>query len=185
MFKEEFQPFEFTFLNEMASKSKARKLFDQGLRDLLSVGTYYALQDIHKFLFEKVFVDAGELREETLEEELIKIEKMPQSTFDEIVEKFIQMHHVQPFRKGNGISMRIWLDCMFKKELWMVVDWREINKLDYQSAIQHSLEDDTEMKRLLKKALSYDIDNRNLYMQGIDQSYLFEGIKFCKTEDCK
>lgn len=180
MIKEDF---EFTFLNERASKSKARKLFDNGLRDLLKVGTLYSLQDIHKFLFEKVYSFAGELRDNTLESKCFEIENMPQSNFNEIVEKYIQMHHIQPFQDGNGISMRIWLDCMFKKEIWMVVDWREVNKQEYLLAMEKSSIDD--IKRILKKALTYDIDNRNVYMKGIDQSYSFEGIQCFKTEECK
>ena len=181
----DFQSFEFTFLNERASKSKARKLFDNGLRDLLSVGTLYSLQDIHKFLFEKVFKDAGELRDENLESKLVEIEKMPQSTFDEIVDKFIKMNIANPFNKGTGIATRIWLDCMFKKERWMVVDWQEINKQDYLNAIEISDTDPTKIKQLLKKALTYDIDNRNIYMRGIDQSFSYEGIQTFKTEECK
>lgn len=176
---------EFTYLNELASKSKARKLFDNGLRDLLKVGTLYSLQDIHKFLFEKVFIHAGELRDKTLESKLNEIENMPQSNFNQIVEKYVQMHITQPFEKGNGISMRIWLDCMFKNEIYRVVDWTKVNKEEYLFAMEKSLLDDSEIKRILKSALTFDIDNRKIYMSGIDQSYNFEGINRYKTEECK
>ena len=176
---------EFTFLNELASKSKARKLFDNGLRDLLKVGTLYSLQDIHKFLFEKVFINAGELREDTLESRLNEIENMPQSNFDQIVEKYVQMHIAQPFNQGNGIRMRIWLDCMFKNEIYRVVDWTKVDKEDYLLAMENSPFDDSEIKRILKSALTFDIDNRKIYMSGIDQSYIFEGINRYKTEECK
>ena len=179
------EPFEFTYLNELASKSKARKLFDNGLRDLLSVGTLYSLQDIHKFLFEKVFKDAGELRDVSLESSLREIEQMPQSNFDQIVEKYVQMYLVQPFEKGNGISMRIWLDCMFKNEIYRIVDWTKVNQEEYLFAMGNSSLDNSDIKRILKSALTFDIDNRKIYMQGIDQSYNFEGINRYKTEECK
>lgn len=185
MFNNENLPFEFILLNEMASKSKARKLFDNGLRDLLKVGTLYSLQDIHKFLFEKVYPFAGELKDKDLEKTLIEIENMPQSTFDEIVEKYIQMSIISPFEKGSEVVLRIWLDCMFKHEIYRVVDWTKINKDEYFSAMKNIDVDDTELKKLLKSALTYDIDNRKIYMSGIDQSFAFEGISIYKTEDCK
>ena len=173
---------------EKISKEKAVKLFDSGKIDKLKVGTIKGLQQIHKFLFEDIYDFAGKIRDVNiskgnfrfapvmyLKQSLKNIEKMPQSTFDEIVEKYVEMNIAHPFREGNGRATRIWLDLIFKKELKMVVDWNKIDKEDYLSAMERSPIKDIEIKHLLKNALTDKIDEREIFMKGIDVSYYYEG----------
>jgi cell filamentation protein len=173
---------------EKISKEKAIKLFDSGMIDKIKAGTVGGLQQIHKFLFEDIYDFAGVIRDVNiskgnfrfapvmyLEQALQNIEKMPQSTFDEIVEKYVEMNIAHPFREGNGRATRIWLDLIFKKELKMVVDWNKIDKEDYLSAMIRSPIKDIEIKHLLKNALTDKINDREIFMKGIDVSYYYEG----------
>lgn len=173
---------------EKISKEKAIRLFDEGIIDTIKAGTVEGLKQIHKFLFEDIYDFAGVIRDINiskgnfrfapvmyLEQSLKNIEKMPQSTFDEIVEKYVEMNIAHPFREGNGRATRIWLDLIFKKELKMVVDWDKIDKEDYLSAMERSPIKDIEIKHLLKNALTDKIDDREIFMKGIDISYYYEG----------
>lgn len=175
-------------VEEKLSKEKALSLFDSGKIDTIKVGTFAGLKQIHKHLFEDVYDFAGKLREVNiskgnfrfapvmyLKQSLKEIDKMPQSTFDEIVEKYVEMNIAHPFREGNGRATRIWLDLIFKKELKMVVDWNKIDKEDYLSAMERSPIKDIEIKHLLKNALTDEINKREVYMKGIDVSYYYEG----------
>jgi len=181
---------------ERISKKKALKLFENGLLDRLEPGTTASLKAIHKYLFNEIFDFAGELRSVNiakgnfrfaplmyLEAALANIDKMPQSTFDEIVEKYVEMNIAHPFREGNGRSTRIWLDCIFKKELGKVVDWSKVDKEDYLLAMERSPIKDIEIKHILKNALTDDIHSREVYMKGIDHSYYYEGYTTFKTEE--
>ena len=183
---------------ERISKKKAIELFESGYMDTLQPGTFDALAKIHSFLFDEIYGFAGEIRKVNiakgsfrfapvmyLESALQNVEKMPQSTFDEIVEKYVEMNIAHPFREGNGRSMRIWLDLIFKKELSMVVDWSRIDKEDYLLAMERSPIRDIEIKHLLKEALTDKTDDREIYMKGIDHSYYYEGYTTYKTEDLK
>ena len=173
---------------EKISKEKAIKLFDEGIINTIKAGTVAGLQQIHKFLFEDIYDFAGVIRDVNiskgnfrfapvmyLEQSLQHIEKMPQSTFDEIVEKYVEMNIAHPFREGNGRATRIWLDLIFKKELKLVVDWNKIDKEDYLSAMIRSPVKDIEIKHLLKNALTDKINDREIFMKGIDVSYYYEG----------
>lgn len=175
-------------MEEKLSKEKAKKLFDSGKINSIKVGTFAGLKQIHKFLFEDVYDFAGKMRTVNLSkgnfrfapvmylaQSLKAIDKMPQSTFDEIVEKYVEMNIAHPFREGNGRATRIWLDLIFKKELKMVVDWNKIDKADYLSAMERSPIKDIEIKHLLKHALTDKINEREIYMKGIDVSYYYEG----------
>ena len=175
-------------VEEKLSKSKAKKLFDSGKINTLKVGTFAGLKQIHKFLFADIYDFAGQMRTVNLSkgnfrfapvmylaQSLKAIDKMPQSTFDEIVEKYVEMNIAHPFREGNGRATRIWLDLIFKKELKMVVDWNKIDKADYLSAMERSPIKDIEIKHLLKHALTDKINEREIYMKGIDVSYYYEG----------
>ena len=181
---------------ERISKKKAVELFEKGLLNQLPAGTFSSLQFIHKYLFEDIYGFAGELRTVNmakgnfrfasvmyLEAALANIEKMPQSTFDEIVEKYVEMNVANPFREGNGRSTRIWLDLMLKAELHQVIDWSRVDKEDYLLAMERSPIRDTEIKYILKNALTGEIDSREMYMKGIDHSYYYEGYTTFKTED--
>ena len=183
---------------ERISKKKAIELFESGYMDTLQPGTFDALAKIHSFLFDEIYGFAGEIRKGNiakgsfrfapvmyLESALQNVEKMPQSTFDEIVEKYVEMNIAHPFREGNGRSTRIWLDLIFKKELSMVVDWSRIDKEDYLLAMERSPIRDIEIKHLLKEALTDKTDDRDVYMKGIDHSYYYEGYTTYKTEDLK
>ena len=183
---------------ERISKKKAIELFESGYMDTLQPGTFDALAKIHGFLFDEIYGFAGVIRKVNiakgsfrfapvmyLESALQNVEKMPQSTFDEIVEKYVEMNIAHPFREGNGRSTRIWLDLIFKKELGMVVDWSRIDKEDYLLAMERSPIRDIEIKHLLKKALTDKTDDREIYMKGIDHSYYYEGYTTYKTEDLK
>ncbi|MCM1308018.1 MAG: Fic family protein [Butyrivibrio sp.] len=179
---------------ERISKKKALELFENGTLDKLEAGTFFSLKAIHKYLFEEIYDFAGELRTVNiskgsfrfapmmyLEAALADIDKMPQSAFDEIVEKYVEMNIAHPFREGNGRSTRIWLDLIFKKELGKVVDWSKVDKEDYLPAMERSPIKDIEIKHLLKNALTDDIHSRELYMKGIDHSYYYEGYTSFKT----
>ena len=181
---------------ERISKKKAAELYDSGRLDSLTPGTYATLAEIHRFLFEDIYDFAGKMRDVNLakgnfrfaplmylDASLKNIEKMPQSTFDEIVEKYVEMNIAHPFREGNGRSSRIWLDLIFKKELGMVVDWSLVDKEDYLLAMERSPIRDIEIKHLLKAALTDKITDREIYMKGIDHSYYYEGYSAFKTED--
>lgn len=181
---------------EKISKKKAVWLFESGTLDTLPVGTFLALQAIHKYLFEDIYDFAGKLRTVNiaksnfrfapliyLEAALANIDKMPQSTYDEIIEKYVEMNIAHPFREGNGRSTRIWLDLMLKKGISKVVDWSKVDKEDYLLAMERSPIKDTEIKVVLRSALTSDINNRELYMKGIDHSYYYEGYTTFKTEE--
>ena len=181
---------------ERISKKKAVELFDNGILDSLEPGTFATLMAIHKYLFDEIYNFAGELRIVNiakgnfrfaplmyLEAALTNIDKMPQSTFDEIVEKYVEMNIAHPFREGNGRSTRIWLDCIFKKEIGKVVDWSKVDKDDYLLAMERSPIKDIEIKHILKNALTDDIHSREVYMKGIDHSYYYEGYTTFKTEE--
>ena len=181
---------------ERISKKKAAELFENGVLDKLEPGKFSSLQAIHKYLFEEIYDFAGKIRTVNLakgnfrfaplmylETALGNIDKMPQSTFDEIVEKYVEMNIAHPFREGNGRSMRIWLDLMFKAELYKVVDWSKVDKEDYLLAMERSPIKDIEIKVLLKAALTDKIEDRAIYMKGIDASYYYEGYNVYKAEE--
>lgn len=181
---------------ERISKKKAVELFENGLLDSLEAGTTASLKAIHKYLFDEIYDFAGELRTVNiakgnfrfaplmyLEAALANIDKMPQSTFDEIVEKYVEMNIAHPFREGNGRSTRIWLDRIFKKEIGKVVDWSKVDKEDYLLAMERSPIKDIEIKHILKNALTDDIHSCEVYMKGIDHSYYYEGYTTFKTEE--
>lgn len=181
---------------EKISKEKAALLFDTRLIDTFEVGTFKGLSDIHRYLFEDIYDFAGKIRTENiakgafrfasvmyLEEALEKISNMPQSTFEEIIEKYVEMNVAHPFREGNGRSARIWLDAILKKEINKVVDWSKANKQDYLFAMERSPVRDTEIKVLLKRALTDKIDDRDVYMKGIDVSYHYEGYNVYRIRE--
>lgn len=183
---------------EKLSKEKAVKLFEYGILDNQKAGSFQALAEIHKYLFEDIYDFAGKIRTVNiakggfrfapvmyLESSLENIEKMPQSDFDSIVEKYVEMNIAHPFREGNGRSMHIWLDMMFRKELSMAVDWSRIDKEDYLLAMERSPIRDIEIKHLLKNALTADINDRELFMKGIDQSYYYEGYNSYSIDDLR
>ena len=187
---------ELTCAEERISKRKALELFDSGTLNKLEAGTVSSLKAIHKYLFDEIYDFAGEIRTVNiskgnfrfaplmyLEAALANIDKMPQSTFDEIVEKYVEMNIAHPFREGNGRSTRIWLDLIFKTELHKVVDWSKVDKEDYLLAMERSPIKDIEIKHILKAALTDDINSREVYMKGIDHSYYYEGYTAFKTEE--
>ena len=181
---------------EKISKKKAVELFESGRLDAMQAGTFESLQMIHRYLFEDIYAFAGELRTVNLakgnfrfaplmylEAALANIDQMPQTTFDEIIEKYVEMNIAHPFREGNGRSMRIWLDLMLKKGIGKVVDWSLVDKEDYLLAMERSPIKDTEIKVLLKAALTEDVDSREVFMKGIDHSYYYEGYVTYKTKE--
>ena len=181
---------------ERISKKKAFELFDTGMRDRLEAGTVASLLAIHKYLFVDIYDFAGKLRTVNiakgnfrfvplmyLQATLENIDKMPQFTFDEIVEKYVEMNIAHPFREGNGRSTRIWLDHILKNEIGKVVDWSRVDKEDYRLAMERSPIKDVEIKVLLKGALTDEINSREVYMKGIDHSYYYEGYTTFKTEE--
>lgn len=181
---------------ERISKKKAVELFESGTLDKLEPGKFASLQAIHKALFEHIYDFAGQLRTVNLakgnfrfapliylEAALANIDKMPQSTYDEIIEKYVEMNVAHPFREGNGRSTRIWLDAILKKELHQVIDWSRVDKGDYLLAMERSPVKDVEIKALLRAALTEKINDREVYMKGIDASYHYEGYHVFKTED--
>ena len=181
---------------ERISKKSATRLFEQNLLNNMSSGTWTTLQDIHKVLFQDIYDFAGELRTVNiskgnvrfvpvmyLSEAIKTIESMPQNSFDEIVEKYVEMNVAHPFREGNGRSMRLWLDHMLCVELQKTIDWSQIDKEKYLSAMERSPVNDLEIKAVLAAALTDDINNRELFMKGLDHSYYFEGYQLFKSED--
>ena len=181
---------------ERISKKKAVELFESGALDKLVPGRFASLQAIHKALFEDIYDFAGELRTVNLakgnfrfaplmylEAALANIDKMPQSTFDEIIEKYVEMNIAHPFREGNGRSTRLWLDQMLKAGIGQVVDWSKVDKEDYLLAMERSPIKDVEVKVLLKAALTDEINSREVYMKGIDHSYYYEGYTTFKAEE--
>ena len=183
-------------IEEKISKKKAIELFESGYLDSLEAGKYNALAEINRYLFEDIYEFAGILRDVNiakgnfrfapvmyLKASLDYIESMPQSSFDEIIEKYVEMNIAHPFREGNGRSARIWLDLMLKKELGKVINWSEVDKNDYLLAMERSPIKDIEIKHLLKQALTDKINDREIYMKGIDTSYYYEGYTVYKIED--
>lgn len=181
---------------ERISKKKAMELFEKGILDSLPSGRFSTLQTIHRYLFEDIYEFAGEIRTVNLAKgnfrfaplmylraALENIEKMPQTTFDEIVEKYVEMNIAHPFREGNGRSTRIWLDHILKTEIQQVVDWSKIDKEDYLLAMERSPIKDIEIKYLLKTSLTDEINSREVYMKGIDHSYYYEGYTTFKAEE--
>jgi cell filamentation protein len=181
---------------ERISKKKARQLFDSGDIGKVDVGTFAGLAFIHAYLFEDIYDFAGKIRDVNiakgatafarvmhLEASLKHIDAMPQENVDEIIEKYVEMNVAHPFREGNGRATRIWLDLMLKKETQQVVDWNLVDKEEYLSAMQRSVVKDLEIKTLLKQALTDQIDDRALFMKGIDVSYYYEGYSEFKIEE--
>lgn len=181
---------------EKLSKKRAVELFENGLLSLTDAGSFSSLQKIHEYLFQDIYDFAGKIRTVNiakgsfrfapvvyLQDALKHIENMPQSTFDEIIKKYVEMNVAHPFREGNGRSTRIWLDLILKKELNKVVDWRRVDKNDYLLAMERSPIKDLEIKVLLKDALTDDINDREVFMKGIDASYSYEGYSTFRTED--
>ena len=181
---------------ERISKGKAVKLFENGMLDSLPAGKFSTLQKIHEFLFEDIYDFAGKIRAVNmakgnfrfapimyLQAALKNIDEMPQSNFEEIIEKYVEMNIAHPFREGNGRSTRIWLDHILKNKIGKVVDWSKVDKEDYLLAMERSPIKDVEIKVLLKGALTDEIDSRDIYMKGIDHSYYYEGYTTFKTEE--
>ncbi|HAT88314.1 MAG TPA: cell filamentation protein Fic [Roseburia sp.] len=181
---------------ERISKKKAVELFENGMLENLEAGKFQTLCEIHKYLFDDIYDFVGKIRTVNiskgnfrfaplmyLETAIKNVDKMPQNTFDEIVEKYVEMNIVHPFREGNGRSMRIWLDMMLKKQIGQVVDWSKIEKEDYLMAMERSPIKDIEIKYILKAALTDQINDREVYMKGIDHSYYYEGYVTYKTEE--
>ena len=181
---------------ERISKKKAVELFEKGILDDLPAGKFSTLQVIHKYMFEDIYDFAGKIRTVNIakgnfrfaplmyiEAAIENFDKMPQLSFDEIVEKYVEMNIAHPFREGNGRSTRIWLDHILKNEIGKVVDWSKVDKEDYILAMERSPIKDIEIKHLLKSALTDEIDSREVYMKGIDHSYYYEGYTTFKTEE--
>lgn len=181
---------------EFVSKKRAVELFENSVLDSLPAGKFSTLQAIHKYLFEDIYDFAGELRTVNiakgnfrfapllyLQAALESIDKMPQASFDEIIEKYVEMNIAHPFREGNGRSTRIWLDHILKNEIGKVIDWSKVDKKDYLLAMERSPIKDVEIKVLLKCALTDETDSREVYMKGIDHSYYYEGYTTFKTEE--
>lgn len=183
-------------VEERISKTKAAQLFESGRLERLEIGTFAGLAEIHRYLFEDIYSFAGQVREVNLAKgsfrfapvmylkaALANIDAMPQSTYDEIIEKYVEMNVAHPFREGNGRSTRIWLDQMLKEALGQVVDWSKVDKNDYLLAMERSPVKDVEIKHLLKAALTQEINDRAIYMKGIDASYHYEGYTAFRTEE--
>jgi len=181
---------------EKISKKKAKQLFESGEIDRMEVGTFNGLAQIHAYLFGEIYDFAGQLRDVNiakgttafarvmyLESSLKHISTMPQQTFEQIIEKYVEMNVAHPFREGNGRTTRIWLDLMLKKEIKRVIDWNAVDKSDYLSAMERSVVKDVEIKHLLQSALTGQIDDRELFMKGINISYYYEGYSEFKVED--
>ena len=183
-------------MEEQLSKKKAVLLFEKGILDSLPAGKFFTLQAIHRYLFEDIYDFAAEIRKVNmakgnfrfaplmyLDAALENVDKMPQSDFDEIIEKYVEMNIAHPFREGNGRSARIWLDHMLKQEIGKVIDWSKVDKEDYLLAMERSPVKDIEIKYLLKNALTDEVDSCEVYMKGIDHSYYYEGYAVYKTEE--
>lgn len=181
---------------EQLTKKRAQELYDQHILDTFEVGTFAGLQQIHGYLFQDVYDFAGKMRSVNiakgnfrfaprlyLSEALNNIDKMPQDTYDHIIDKYVEMNVAHPFREGNGRSTRIWLDAILKKEIGKVIDWSKVDKEDYLAAMERSPVRSLEIKALLKEALTDKINDRAVYMKGIDASYRYEGYSTYKTED--
>ena len=181
---------------ERITKINAIKLYDTNKISEIEIGTFKGLSEIHKILFDDIYYFAGKIRKENiakgnfrfasciyLEEILKKIDEMPQNTFDEIIKKYVEMNVAHPFREGNGRSTRIWLDMILKSKLGKVVDWSKVNKEDYLLAMERSPIKDTEIKLLIQNALTDEINNREVFMKGIDASYAYEGYNTFKIEE--
>lgn len=182
-------------IEEKITKTKAVELYEKFILDKLPAGSFESLQYIHHYLFSDLYEMAGKLRNENiskgqfrfasalyLKEAVQSVEKMPQNTFDEIIRKYVEMNIVHPFREGNGRSMRLWLDAMLKKELKQCIDWGKVGKEDYLQAMERSPIKDLEIKQLLSQALTHKINDREIYMKGIDMSYHYEGYDTYKAE---
>ena len=185
-------------VEEKLSKLKANKLFQSGVLDSLKAGTFQTLSEIHKYLFDEIYEFAGKIRTVNiakggfrfapvmyLEAALKNIDLMPQSTYDEIIEKYVEMNIAHPFREGNGRSTRIWLDLILKKELRLVIDWSCVDKGDYLLAMERSPIKDIEINHILKQALTDKINDSEIYMKGIDASYYYEGYSIYKAEELR
>jgi len=183
-------------IEEKISKRKAVEMFESGYLESLEAGTFEGLAKIHRYLFDEIYDFAGEVRKVNiskgnfrfaplmyLDAALQSIDKVPQSTFDEIVEKYVEMNVAHPFREGNGRSTRIWLNLMLKKEIGYVVDWSKVDKEDYLLAMERSPIKDIEIKFLLKNAFTDNVNDREIYMKGIDHSYYYEGYYVYKTQE--
>lgn len=183
---------------ERISKKKAVELFERGILNNLPAGKFSTLQVIHKYLYEDIYEFAGKIRNVNvakgnfrfaplmyLQSALEHIDEMPQKTFDEIVEKYVEMNIAHPFREGNGRSTRIWLDHIFKCEMKKVIDWSKVDKEDYLLAMERSPIRDIEIKHILREALSDEVNSREMYMKGIDHSYYYEGYTTYKAEELK
>ena len=181
---------------ERISKKKAKEMFETGFLNTLEPGTFETLKKINEYLFLDIYNFAGEIRKVNiakgnfrfvpiayLEEAIKTVEKMPQSTYDEIIKKYVEMNIAHPFREGNGRSMRIWLDLVLKKELNLVIDWSKVDKNDYLLAMERSPIKDVEIKEVLKQGLTDKVNDREVYMKGIDNSYLYEGYATFKIEE--
>ncbi|MDB8849407.1 protein adenylyltransferase Fic [Peptostreptococcus anaerobius] len=183
-------------VEEKMSKEKAVGLFENSLIGEFEVGTFNGLAEIHKYLFEDIYEFAGQIRSVNiskgnfrfapvlyLDDALRKIDNMPQDNFDQIIEKYVEMNVAHPFREGNGRSMRIWLDCILKNSIGRVVDWSKVDKEDYLMAMERSPIKDLEIKYIIEKALTDRVDDREVYMKGIDASYAYEGYSIYRTEE--
>lgn len=181
---------------EQLTKKRAQELYDKHILDTFEVGTFAGLQQIHGYLFQDVYDFAGKMRSVNiakgnfrfapllyLDDALKNIEKMPQDTYEHIIDKYVEMNVAHPFREGNGRSTRIWLDAILKKEIGKVIDWSKVDKEDYLAAMERSPVRSLEIKALLKEALTDKINDRAVYMKGIDASYRYEGYSTYKTED--
>lgn len=181
---------------EKISKQKAKKFFESGEIDQIEVGTFRGLSQIHAYLFCDIYDFAGKVRDVNiakgnfrfaplmyLQQSLQNIDQMPQNNFEAIIEKYVEMNIAHPFREGNGRATRIWLDLMLKKELKQVIDWNAVDKTDYLMAMERSTVKDVEIKHLLSKALTNKINDREIFMRGIDTSYYYEGYSEFKIED--
>lgn len=183
-------------VEEKISKEKAIELYEKDILSSFEIGSFEGLSNIHKYLFEEIYDFAGKIRDENiakgnfrfapvmyLRASLLYIDNMPQSNFDEIIEKYVEMNVAHPFREGNGRSTRIWLDTILKKEIKKVIDWSKIDKEDYLLAMERSPIKDVEIKALLKNALTDKVDDRDVFIKGIDASYHYEGYNVYKTEE--
>ena len=183
-------------MEEKISKQKALEMFQTGFLDNLDAGKFESLSKIHKYLFDEIYDFAGQIRDVNiakgnfrfapvmyLKAALEHIDNMPQTTFEEIIKKYVEMNVAHPFREGNGRATRIWLDVILKKELSMVVDWNKVDKEDYLLAMERSPIKDVEIRELIKSALTADVNNREVYMKGIDASYNYEGYFAYKMDE--